>query len=1156
MASTYSIRVEVTDLKHQPLKGAQVTVSADSQGKVPPVRAVPDERTGAHVIVGLSAGRYCITVAARGLEAQERVVEHGGGTLHERFVLGPRGAPHYYAGPVKVPFEPTGLLGVTLRPGLDNDAVAALDEAARQAKLTPTDTGQAYGAADAVRLYRLPPRIGEQAVQATLARLSALSAVQVAGLVLEATEHSATILTRQVVARFHPSVKDDEVAVIGKRVGVSVVRKLPYVPNGWLLDTHGTGSLAVVQVCDHLLQTGRVLYAEPNLVQLAADLQIFPEDWLRPEQWHLPVVNLPQAWETLRNANPAGTGPGDPSDLTFGSAQIVVAIMDRGIQSATTGGVAAAVNADFQGTVSSGANKVSNFFDFSNMVPNNDAPPNNHGMGCAGVAGARANNPSPVAGTSAGVVGAAPNCRLLGAIRPAVGTNQQYADAFVWMAGFNPGWTADGVNYPAGTAFPAVPTAPADIISNSYTWSPVLSGVMADMIDYLTSYGRGGRGTSIFWAAGNGNAVTNYGTTTHPKVFAVAASTLDDDGVTEVRAAYSNFGNAIEFCAPSHDAYVAGAIVHNPPASYGVISADLAGQGNMPGHPAQQTTTTAAAGPSAAAVNIAVASSAGFAAGQAVLVRAPGAAGAEAQRIVSIPNATTIRVTNLRGAHPAGTVVAGGPADYTNVFGGTSSATPLAAGIAALCLSANPTLSWVELRQILRTTAQRIDLANTNLVGQWIDTTGDGVPNFSQWYGWGRLDTNAAVAAARDYDHDVDLVVRDNLADDGTVPSGGWHAHSPDIWTDPNDVPIPALAYGSAPPHVTPVRDQTNYAFVRVRNFGTAASSDYWVRALISHYPGFEFRFPQEWTLSNLPGQPVPNPLVPGSYLIGEVAQTGLAPGASTIVKMTWTANLVPPDEVVVAGITVRWHPCLLAMVAPIDGPPPAGATFDVKRYNNLAHRNITIADSDASARGDLATAAVAGTSDPVGVDALVLDRSAVPSDYRVYARIDDAALMRRWLTLAAAGEVVAARPLPDAPAGTVVPAPERDPLEEPAPAPHGHDGGCQLVLLEPTRVAIRCCDGQAVVVHAPARTMFEFRCAPTIARPKVQVGRVQGQEVLVFDHGGASALELPMPLGGGRFQAVVLGLQRVGGLRGAAELRATQRRADGELSAGYTVTG
>ncbi len=38
--------------------------------------------------------------------------------------------------------------------------------------------------------------------------------------------------------------------------------------------------------------------------------------------------------------------------------------------------------------------------------------------------------------------------------------------------------------------------------------------------------------------------------------------------------------------------------------------------------------------------------------------------------------------------------------DYTNMFGGTSSASPLAAGCVALILQANPNLGWRDVREI------------------------------------------------------------------------------------------------------------------------------------------------------------------------------------------------------------------------------------------------------------------------------------------------------------------------------------------------------------------------------------------------------------------------------------------------------------------------
>jgi subtilisin family serine protease len=85
--------------------------------------------------------------------------------------------------------------------------------------------------------------------------------------------------------------------------------------------------------------------------------------------------------------------------------------------------------------------------------------------------------------------------------------------------------------------------------------------------------------------------------------------------------------------------------------------------------------------------------------------------------------------------------------DYTSDFGGTSSACPLAAGVAALVLSANPELTAVEVKQILQQTADKI-----------VDSSAD--PQFGfrkgtyeaggrcDWFGYGKVNAFKAVQAA------------------------------------------------------------------------------------------------------------------------------------------------------------------------------------------------------------------------------------------------------------------------------------------------------------------------------------------------------------------------------------------------------------------------
>jgi len=85
-----------------------------------------------------------------------------------------------------------------------------------------------------------------------------------------------------------------------------------------------------------------------------------------------------------------------------------------------------------------------------------------------------------------------------------------------------------------------------------------------------------------------------------------------------------------------------------------------------------------------------------------------------------------------------GQAALGDPAgNYTNDFGGTSSACPGVAGVAALILSANPDLRWDQVKQILAETADKIDPAN-----------GDYDQGRSPYFGFGRVNARKAVEEA------------------------------------------------------------------------------------------------------------------------------------------------------------------------------------------------------------------------------------------------------------------------------------------------------------------------------------------------------------------------------------------------------------------------
>jgi hypothetical protein len=700
-----------------------------------------------------------------------------------------------------------------------------------------------------------------------------------------------------------------------------------------------------------------------------------------------------------------------------------------------------------------------------------------HGTQCAGSATGAFDN-------SRGIAGVAPNCRLLGA-RPRNATDEvRLADVYMWMAGFANGSTDPG--------FPALPAQPAHVISSSFgVTGAALSTTIRTLFDHLTTFGRAGRGVVLCWSLGN----SGYGDFTNPtggrfrawptyeKCIAVGSSlnTSPTNPTTSVHADPTGITTGIATQVDRRALY-------SPFGPTALRKPDLVS-------PSHTSYSTAAGNP----------------------------------LVDPIMSSVRVGVGAVDGC--AGTATCN---DYDTTFGGTSHSTPTVAGAVALILSARSDLSWVAVRDVLRRTCARIDAANLDAIGQWQDLDGDGAVEYSRWYGAGRLDVDAAVAAVLDPALTLpDVYVRENLADIGDVPSPGWHAHSPDVWVRPTDDPIPALAWTDPAPHANPVRNQPNFVYGRLRNRGTAAAPVVYVRASITHFPGFEFRYPQEFQPTTNVGAAIPNPITAfGTYLIGEVRVNDLAAGADTIIKMTWPTQLIPPKQVQVGTLMVDWHPCLLLEVSPHDGPAVAPGVIAVRGDNNIAQRNLHIADVDSDAWAGI----VIGSFDKVGIRSLVIDTRQIEGECEVILHIADeeaGALLRRGLESA-----FMVRP---------------DDCSERRPKQP-----ISVLLHERTRLLIRGTEGEPTleVLAAPGT---ELRLADNARLMTGTGGQVDAPKVYSDTADGVVAaviaelsgvLEIPLPLGAARFAP--LAVKTRGDWRG--ELRITQRRGDTLLSTGYTI--
>ncbi len=872
------LHVRVTNAQRQTLGDAKViavpvlTAAMPGSPAAQPQVLVFDPQRGDYR-VRVFPGEYRLQVEADGFEAQQRPVTVGRLGAKEVFVLGREGLPFYFKGKVRVPFEPQPeFLALSLRPGLDQQKERELEEFAARLGLKPEPVDDLVRDSF-LRVFRFTEDASESRRIDVRKRLEGHRHVRHAGPLVVFESGALSFLSEDLVVRFSDGISRGQAVEIATDLDLQLKRELPYVPNGFLLrskesETYSS-EFGVLDACADLVTRGYVEYAEPDLV--AVDGRDFsPDDPRFDDQPHHQVIHSEAAW-----------------DVTLGDPDIRIAVFDDGCD---------IDHEDLTNPAVAGWDKVVDAYDFLNLDSDPYYDASSHGSRSTGIAAGVADN-------STGIAGVAPGCRVMPVRMPSGGFLSEWADAFIWMGGGDPGLVT-----------PAPLAHGADVISCSiYRWDWPLSGLMRDVFDYLTTYGRGGRGCVVVFSAGNQNSdVATQETRTwvsYAKTLAVAASTISPPDADEHKVSTSNFGDEMDLCAP-------------------------------------------AGGPN--------------------------------------------------GAVEARTLSTGNDDAYAT-HGQTSCACPQVAGTAALMLSANPDLTWVEVRRILRQTAVKIDTANVDPVGQWLDaagvpTTDPAVALFSPWYGYGRLDTGAATEAAGVADHAVDIVLRDTLGDIGIVPSAGAFYNSPDIWVrnaSPADEGALALpvSYDIPGPHQPPRADQDNWIYLRLRNVGTVASDDAYLRVYITHFPGTEFIYPDSFIPTNPPGTPATPITEAGTYLIAEVPYTGLAGGDDDIVSVRWPRELVPPQTVMVGGMSVNWHPCLLAEVSPHDGPPATGV--HVWDDNNLAQKNISIVYP--AAGDDFATALVTGhAANPSPYVILEVDRTLVPRSVQLYVDLIDPVLKRR----------------------------------------------------------------------------------------------------------------------------------------------------------------
>ncbi|HAS46083.1 MAG TPA: hypothetical protein DCS93_36720 [Microscillaceae bacterium] len=134
-------------------------------------------------------------------------------------------------------------------------------------------------------------------------------------------------------------------------------------------------------------------------------MAIIPNNRFFEQQWHLKLIEAPEAWELLNG----GTNlSGDADEIAFGSSNITIAMIDHGIDT---------THPAFQGHLTDTTkNKIAYFIHRSSNLSNFNFEEHlysPHGTQTAGVVAAKAQIVGVASYDGVGVIGVAPNCGLI-----------------------------------------------------------------------------------------------------------------------------------------------------------------------------------------------------------------------------------------------------------------------------------------------------------------------------------------------------------------------------------------------------------------------------------------------------------------------------------------------------------------------------------------------------------------------------------------------------------------------------------------------------------------------------------------------------------------------------------------------------------------------
>ncbi|MCI0700706.1 MAG: S8 family serine peptidase [Planctomycetia bacterium] len=705
-----------------------------------------DERLGLYASEAVPPGDYILRAEAPGYVPQEIRLKLAGPQLYTSMSLGRQGEPYYILGGRRVYFEPDGqkIAALVRIPTSETDPQpkGSVTQAAPQSPalerlraLQPSspDEPERPGLMIFDRA-KLPRAAGDDPLERALRETPE---VLDAGPLFKSRDNIGRFLSRFIEVIVEDGVTRERLEELVRPFQIHIYYQDGRNPFMFLLESNGIPGPDYGALPEQLAALPEIRTATSITSAHQETTALIPGDPNFALQFHDYVTRVTDAWEQV---NPARNA------LSFGSADVIVAVHDAGIE--TTGGGTGITHPEFSGVVVGGtlatqpglnANKVLFTFNFlaSPMQVGNDASVGFHGISVAGTISAGSNG-------TVGTVGTAANTRLCSYIW-SITIDLRLAHALDFMAGQDPVWRRGAAPYTAAEPFPHLlgtggnPVPGADIINCSHTHRgpPPIAATDA-ALQRATLFGRRRRGTLIIAGAGNQDADCRLDGTwgENSNVIRVAASSLDLL-LEEVRMNYSSFAlvadRIVDFCAPSESQNV-NPTVHQVPRMFGFIAPSRTTTGDLASTVGARAPITNAPVVGAGNVEVAAANLGNFAGGNTVIIR--NTADPFFSELHTVTGTTAPNRVNLNRPLGYGYTLGNaeiirltGANNYTTQFGGTSASTPQASAIAALMLSVKPSLTWLEVRDLMRRTAVPINLryrgsqyaAPPNFRYRWLD---------------------------------------------------------------------------------------------------------------------------------------------------------------------------------------------------------------------------------------------------------------------------------------------------------------------------------------------------------------------------------------------------------------------------------------------------